>query len=258
MWLSQVAVYSRLHSNLFGALIQSVEVVALALAADAAAGRVYAAPDRLPATYASNRQLAVSSGQMSALHDWPRDPGALFEVLRDQSPPRHVFRAHELTGHGAGSADGSLFGQVESVAPVVDSLCTWVAIAGEAWAAIAFLRCGTSHGFSSSFREALDQYHPAVARRLREGYHHDLAQTPRGPARRTASGGDRPTEIDLYRRLSETEQRVFECLCQGMTERHIAETMHRSRHTVHVHVKSIYRKLNVRSRAELQALIDKA
>lgn len=51
--------------------------------------------------------------------------------------------------------------------------------------------------------------------------------------------------------LSQTERKVLGHLTNRLTERQIAERMYRSPHTIHVHVKSIYRKLDVNSRAEL-------
>lgn len=51
--------------------------------------------------------------------------------------------------------------------------------------------------------------------------------------------------------LSPTEQKVLGFLMQGLTEREIAREMGRSHNTIHVHVRSIYRKHLVHSRAEL-------
>ncbi len=53
--------------------------------------------------------------------------------------------------------------------------------------------------------------------------------------------------------LSPTEQKVFALLGEQLSEREIAAKLERSPHTVHVHIKSIYRKLSVGSRAELRA-----
>ncbi len=51
--------------------------------------------------------------------------------------------------------------------------------------------------------------------------------------------------------LSPTEHKVYELLTKQLSEREIAASLDRSRHTIHVHVKSIYRKLAVNSRPEL-------
>jgi DNA-binding NarL/FixJ family response regulator len=59
----------------------------------------------------------------------------------------------------------------------------------------------------------------------------------------------------LLAKLTRTEFEVFEHLRTDATEKQIARTLNRSPHTVHVHVKSIYRKLGIRSRQMLNDLI---
>ena len=46
-------------------------------------------------------------------------------------------------------------------------------------------------------------------------------------------------------------QKVFECLTRGMTEKEIAEELHRSIHTIHNPVKTIYQEYGVKSKVEL-------
>ncbi|MEL6741849.1 MAG: helix-turn-helix transcriptional regulator, partial [Planctomycetota bacterium] len=67
---------------------------------------------------------------------------------------------------------------------------------------------------------------------------------------RLALGDDRNSST---RWLTAREQEVLEKLTLGMSVREIAETIGRSPHTVHDHVKSLHRKLNATSRGELVA-----
>ncbi|MEM7682184.1 MAG: LuxR C-terminal-related transcriptional regulator [Planctomycetota bacterium] len=53
-------------------------------------------------------------------------------------------------------------------------------------------------------------------------------------------------------KLSDMERKVARQLIEGQTEQAVAESLQRSRHTIHVHVKSVYRKLGVSKRAELR------
>jgi DNA-binding NarL/FixJ family response regulator len=55
----------------------------------------------------------------------------------------------------------------------------------------------------------------------------------------------------LIRLLSAREVEVLRGLIEGRTEKEVAREMNLSPHTVHVHVKSIYKKLAVRRRAQL-------
>lgn len=58
-------------------------------------------------------------------------------------------------------------------------------------------------------------------------------------------------QFESYANLSAREQEVAQMLIKGKNEQEIAESLFISKHTVHDHRKSIYRKLNVRSNAEL-------
>ena len=53
--------------------------------------------------------------------------------------------------------------------------------------------------------------------------------------------------------ISAAERRVLELLLEGLAEKEVARRLKLSRHTVHNHVRKIYRAVNVRSRAELLA-----
>jgi DNA-binding NarL/FixJ family response regulator len=57
-----------------------------------------------------------------------------------------------------------------------------------------------------------------------------------------------PTESNIE--LSEREREIFELLSKGLVNKEIADKLSISYHTVRVHMKHIYEKLNVRSRSE--------
>jgi DNA-binding NarL/FixJ family response regulator len=74
-----------------------------------------------------------------------------------------------------------------------------------------------------------------------------------------AGGGANPAAFDAgpaAARLSATEQIVLDALRHGQTEREIGQTLNRSRHTIHVHIKNIYRKLGVYSRNQLLVVLE--
>ena len=64
--------------------------------------------------------------------------------------------------------------------------------------------------------------------------------------------GGRPPSGD---ELSPTEQRVAALVATGRTNREVAEELFLSQHTVEWHLRRIYRKLAVRNRAELGAVV---
>lgn len=55
----------------------------------------------------------------------------------------------------------------------------------------------------------------------------------------------------LLSRLTGPQSEVARLLVQGLTEAEIGKAVHRSKHTIHDHVKSVYAALNVSSRTEL-------
>ena len=65
---------------------------------------------------------------------------------------------------------------------------------------------------------------------------------------------DDVVSTDTLKALSKREHEVFELLCQGMTNREIADTLYISEVTVKVHVRHILKKLGVRSRTEAALL----
>jgi DNA-binding CsgD family transcriptional regulator len=58
-------------------------------------------------------------------------------------------------------------------------------------------------------------------------------------------------ESALMDRLTPPQQSVAKLLLEGMTEAEAGKSLHRSKHTVHDHVKSIYAAFSVQSRVEL-------
>ena len=68
------------------------------------------------------------------------------------------------------------------------------------------------------------------------------------------SAGPKAPSAKLLAQLSEAQRRVLELLKKGQSEKIVASRLDLSTHTVHNHVKAIYKKLHVRSRSEMLAL----
>ncbi len=63
-----------------------------------------------------------------------------------------------------------------------------------------------------------------------------------------------PPAPPAVEQLSEAQKRVLDLLLQGRSEKEVACRLEISQHTVHNHVKEIYRRMEVNSRPELLAL----
>jgi DNA-binding CsgD family transcriptional regulator len=70
-----------------------------------------------------------------------------------------------------------------------------------------------------------------------------------GVRRRHWQQVDRP--IEGWESLTETERRVAEAVSEGLTNRQVGERLYLSRHTVDFHLRHVFTKLGITSRAEL-------
>jgi DNA-binding CsgD family transcriptional regulator len=95
-------------------------------------------------------------------------------------------------------------------------------------------------------REALDTAHRAGARPLAEYAETELRATGARPRRVVLTGLDS---------LTASERRIAELAGQGLTNREIAQTLFITARTVEGHLTSVFRKLQVGSRAELSAAL---
>ncbi|HEX5356626.1 MAG TPA: response regulator transcription factor [Aquabacterium sp.] len=101
---------------------------------------------------------------------------------------------------------------------------------------------------------------PAIARRLlthfRSGDGHGLGQAQAPQAAAPAVTAAAPAALD-HERLTPRESEVLTYLSKGFTIKEIASLMGIKWFTVNDHIKSIYKKLNVSSRAEAAVLASK-
>ena len=74
-----------------------------------------------------------------------------------------------------------------------------------------------------------------------------------------AASGARKTRLLLsgVESLTPSERRVADIAARGLTTRQIAESLFVTPKTVEFHLRHIYQKLDIRSRSELAALLDR-
>lgn len=127
-----------------------------------------------------------------------------------------------------------------------DLLGLGIGINQHAWAGLVFVRCTGRAVFDDSKKQAAINLISTASRILCDNVF------PGDSKNQLNAEADPDPSIDnAVVTLSKTERRVFDLLLLRLTEREIAQRMRRSPHTVHVHVKSIYRKLNINSRKQL-------
>lgn len=250
----EVNYHRRLDSELYGALVHATETAGTMVRAQIAAACVVDGPPASERCYVSAARLGVTRAQEESLAEWPGDPDSLFSFVQKRNVRDRSFRPRELVDE-LEYARLRLFRRLEGVAPVKDAICAAMDLDGDTQAIVALLRCGDHPPFPPEAINVLERFRPGLQRVIRRGFQRETQV--RGFEMRHAAGQVVPkpvTAADMLAKLSKTELHVLGLLRGAATERKIADQIGRSPHTVHVHVKNIYRKLGVSSRKHLLEL----
>ncbi|MCC6580898.1 MAG: hypothetical protein IT440_10695 [Phycisphaeraceae bacterium] len=234
--------------------MHSVGVLAMTVEASLTAFRTFNAPSGITASLVDARGLDLPSGALQAMQDWPLQDDSVFAIAERRQLLDAAFRPREVL-------DEMLYGQlrlyrpIEPFVEIADAFAITFPLLDSRWYMALFVRCGRQRPFSPADLDLLERMKPAMANLIRPAFAHDLRMLTHGSDPQSlgaAPHGNRLDAAGMLLRLTRTERRIYELLRTTATERQIAQNLHRSPHTIHVHVKSIYRKLNVRSRRELQ------
>lgn len=270
----EVRIFSLLGSWLYGSMIHATGVLGRAFESDLTAVRVYGIKDLEHASFVDTARLGLSSRQDKLVQAWPVKQGELFDqILRISMrdgvfDPRDVIDKVQEAAEAAepAEADGTpesasqeevrnLYAGLSDVITVRDCLCMSMTVYSDIWASVALMRRQGSKPFDEKHQQTLKKVKPAVAHMLRSGCaRQGLTAQPATPRKRSGSNGKRYSTDQIIAKLTRTECQVLGYLRLAATEREISQEVHRSPHTVHVHVKNIYRKLEVSSRSELMEL----
>lgn len=249
----ETAVISKLKSPLYAATSLAVRLTMDVVSADVVAARI----THFGGTGGESRLVLVDSRvpalSRMAIETWMEEPQSAFgRMTRDLQPPG-VFRISDGPNDASG-ARGREYHPIGLYTTVADALALTCDLTNSARATLAYLRCGTHDPFTDEDVDALRRLRPVIADAIRGSQMHERAgNSPAGEA--TASAGSMfgsPMSLEqMLNRLTPTEQHVLRQLRTNASEKAIAEGMHRSPHTIHVHVKNIYRKLNIGSRRQI-------
>lgn len=253
----------RLASPLCAAVVHVTEVLSSVARAPVAAARLYRAPADLrglanhtrlspPVLWNDARSVLPVQWQtvLRTWSRWPELPGGLFAELAyrpiaygvhssngGDAVVREAF-ARETQRARAGGAPLPA-AMVVAVLPVDE----------ECWAAVGMLR-GMGERSEVNATMKLKVLLTSAAAALQRGYEFEMHQAWHGSLFGAMSHAELRARLDD---LSRTEEAVLRELLDGKpTEKEVAQRLHRSHHTIHVHVKNIYRKLGVSSRKELR------
>ena len=239
----------RMQSLRSAMLTQVVETAGRTVACDFAASRLLHTQARAPLTYLGARRLHLPDDVESALEKWIADEAALMSALLGDPI------VDEVASHAPGKSDSAWPDAVfhrhanDYIRPH-HALSLRCVVTPDERLVVLFFRCDESPSFTSRDRRSLQSLLRHIVAAMQQA---SAAEA------QTIDASAMPTSLErganAVARLSKTEQRVLCMLRQELTEREIARRLKRSPHTVHVHVKSIYRKLDISSRRELLALL---
>ena len=257
------SIQQQLQSPLHTTLGQAVEVLGQAIHSDVAAACLFEPGVTEHKRYVSVRNVRLTASQHAQLMRWPGLSPSIFTAVRDRPRASAGGRGNRGTrgGRAVQAASGleavlahrldrqhlseasllrlRMLAISAALAPV-DGLALCLSLDSRCVCPMVFLRCGHSVAFNKGELDTIASLHSDLERLLRQ-------------ARTLAASSDALLDgtPDHVETLSPTERRIFNLLLSHHTERDIAESLRRSPHTVHVHVKNIYRKLRINSRKQL-------
>jgi len=240
-----------LESAVYGSLAHTTEVFIDTVSADAAIARVLGGPPIPGCVYIGSRGLARSPQHRRELRRWPTDPRSPFKQFQEKTRqdtawllssigPEKEPTSREITRAFAVShrVSGAMFLMLD----IEDQIQCMVVL----------VRNGEHQPFHDVDLDRAKGLAPAAGHVIHEGFIRQLQGSQ--PTTQESLG---PISANiLLERLSRTELKILQRLLERDTERQVAQAIERSPHTVHVHVKSIYRKLMVSSRKQLMDMLD--
>ncbi len=245
-------------TDLCGTLLQTAMIAGYAIQADAIAARMpgKAPSDDLACVY----QLGppADSKPRPDLQHWPLGNDSPFSDRFIQTPGNGVSRPIPQSLNDRASFM-DCFKPLHTMGGVVDAVSLRFAMPPRGTCSIVYLRCGSHAPFGGNNVWMLKHLYPVITKDVQHAHaqwakHLAWHNADRlGPITTIA-----PSVDELLARLSKTELLVLNRLRLWETEREVAQAVGRSPHTIHVHVKSIYRKLMVTSRKQLMMIIDHA
>ena len=203
---------------------------------------------------------------LTFLPDYRGFPRALVRLLRSQghhqSLPDIVEEAEEAARRADGVPSvtgtalllrGMVHNDTEALVEAVEAFRTsrrpFECAEACAAAGISLLSDGRDRDGQALVTEAFDLYGELGAQRAEAA----LAAEVRGFGIRRGTRGRRQRPLTGWAALTETESRIVALVAEGLTNGEIGDRLYTSRGTVATHLRSVFRKLEVSSRAELAA-----
>ena len=241
-----------LDSALYGSLAHVTEVLIDHVSADAGISRVLGAPPIPGCIYIGSRGLARNPATRKQLKRWATEPQSPFTHTPEQTyqPAVKLINASHPQSQWACTQITRVLGSPRTVSGMMQLN---LGLENNIQCMTLLIRRHENRPFHEADSKRIGELAQRATQIIRQGLTRQLA----GESKNEPGTSLAPISTDiLLQRLSKTERGVLQLLLQRETEKSIAKTINRSPHTVHVHVKSIYRKLMVSSRKQLLQMLD--
>ncbi len=252
--LDLTRVQQDLQSSTYGAMSHLVDVIGRLIRVDMAVALCRNTDGGRQTVFISQRLEEAQSASCHTLLKWPTDPRSGFwracwdsredcARLLEPGNPTDAGWCHEI-------ADATSLPELREA-----TRCLSLSLATAPVCRVLFVRPRGRQAFEAQDPGRVMRYAGPCRQLIRTGCGRDQCLS-RGGAEPVRCLVIQPTDVDLLQSLSGAERRVLQRLRLLETERQAAEALGRSPNTIHVHVKSIYRKLRVTKRSELLSLIE--
>ena len=242
-----------LESPVYGSMAHAVDTLMRVIRADGAVALVRDKNSQIQGSYVGSHGLDLTPEQLHLLRKWTTDPRSTLWHQADHPTEDDI---HLLAPDNPADAKSSReIAQAMIAAGIrINAPSLRMALPSQPPCVILFLRRHDQPPFVPADTDRLRRFTTLASRAIQQGHRRELRRLGRSPATHNPVATLIPAE-DLLGRLSATELRVLQRLQLYETERQAAVALGRSPNTIHVHVKSIYRKMMVTSRKQLLGLL---
>jgi len=243
-----------LESPSYGAMSHAVGTLMRVIRADGAVALTWDPRSKVQYAYVGSSGLALTPEQHQMLRKWPGTPRSIvWHQTGCPTKDQTCLFTHDIPAHTEPCRE---IAQAMTAAGIpANPTSLRLTLTHKPICVVLFLRRDDRAPFVPEDQDRLSRFTTHVSKVIQQGHHRELRRLGRSPDTHDPIATILPIE-DLLGRLSATEHTVLQRLQKHDTERQIAEALDRSPNTIHVHVKSIYRKLMVTSRKQLLLLLD--
>ncbi len=242
-----------LESTIYGAMSHVVGVMSRVIRASGVVAAFRGQVATPSTVFIHQCNHSSDSHECNRMYQWPDDPSsAVWHSLPEPTGDRAVLFYPQMNMKVC--AEIATMTGVPEVRQ--EARCMGITFATAPDCYMLFIRDAAQPAFTEEDCDRALRYVQQCGQIIRIGAQQENASL-NGPIPFSLAQHHEASKFHSLDQLSSTERLVLDRLAQRETEKQVAEALSRSPNTVHVHVKSIYRKLRVNNRRELLVLLER-